>query len=294
MSEYSWKYVCSKGLVESFDIIVLSNEEYINITNNTKKNPIVYIKVDFLKKLTNVINKINFNFILVTGSGDYTIPTDIFERYQDFLQLIENKKIIKWYSQNCIVEHHPKLVKIPIGLDYHTLSNCSNFWGEQKTPLEQEKELISICSNVKPFWERKLICYSNFHFIDYGNKFGYSRKDIINTVPKELVYYEPTKIKRVETWITQTEYSFVISPFGNGLDCHRTWEALILGCIVIVKKSPLDCLYDELPVLVVNEWCDITESLLEKTIVDFKNKTFDYNKLTLEYYISKIKSHTIE
>jgi hypothetical protein len=294
MSDYFRKYVCSKGLVESFDIIVLSNEEYVNIIKNTKENSVVYIKTDYLKTLTSVINLINFDFILVSGSSDYTIPTDIFESYQEFLQLIENKKIIKFYSQNCIVEHHPKLVKIPIGLDYHTLSNYSNFWGEQKTPIEQEKELISICNNVKTFWERKHICYSNFHFIDYGNKFGYSRKDIINTVPKELVYYEPTKIKRIETWIKQTEYSFVISPFGNGLDCHRTWEALILGCIVVVKKSPLDCLYDELPVLIVNDWSDITESLLEKTVMDFKNKTFNYKKLTLEYYVSKIKSHSLQ
>ena len=30
----------------------------------------------------------------------------------------------------------------------------------------------------------------------------------------------------------------VISPMGNGLDCHRTWEALYLGVIPLVRGSP--------------------------------------------------------
>ena len=30
---------------------------------------------------------------------------------------------------------------------------------------------------------------------------------------------------------------FVISPPGNGYDCHRTWESLFLGAVPIVKKS---------------------------------------------------------
>ena len=30
------------------------------------------------------------------------------------------------------------------------------------------------------------------------------------------------------------KYTFILSPAGIGLDCHRTWEALCLGCIPIV------------------------------------------------------------
>ena len=46
-----------------------------------------------------------------------------------------------------------------------------------------------------------------------------------------------------------------MSPQGNGLDCHRTWEALILKTIPIVRTSSLDPLYEGLPVVVVHEWC---------------------------------------
>ena len=81
-------------------------------------------------------------------------------------------------------------------------------------------------------------------------------------IPKELVMYEQQYVKRVNTWENQCKNAFVISPLGHGMDCHRTWEALILDCIVIVQTSHLDSLYADLPVLIVDEWSDITESLL--------------------------------
>ena len=103
-----------------------------------------------------------------------------------------------------------------------------------------------------------------------------------------MIYYEPTRIERYESWKNQSEYAFIASPHGNGIDCHRTWEALCLGCIVIVKTSPLDDLYDGLPVLIVGEWSDICENLLLETIEKYKSMDFNYEKLTLNYWMNKI------
>ena len=89
-------------------------------------------------------------------------------------------------------------------------------------------------------------------------------------------------------------YCFIISPHGNGLDCHRTWEALCLGCIPIVKTSVLDTLFYDLPVLIVNEWSDVSLELLNTTISNYKtkhiSKQFKYDKLLLHYWMDKIKS----
>jgi hypothetical protein len=158
-------------------------------------------------------------------------------------------------------------------------------------PIDQEKILQNIINKSYPFWEREIKCYSNFHF-QTNTKYGYDRKDAINNLSKELIYYEPTHIKRLNTWLNQIKYSFVISPHGNGLDCHRTWEALVLGCIPIVKTSALDEIYNDLPVLIVQEWKDVTEQLLNDTINNYKNKQFNYEKLKLNYWIRKAKSYT--
>jgi hypothetical protein len=49
---------------------------------------------------------------------------------------------------------------------------------------------------------------------------------------------------------------FVPSPAGNGLDCHRTWEALYLGAVPVVLKSEF-CGDSTWPVLVIDQWDEI-------------------------------------
>jgi len=68
---------------------------------------------------------------------------------------------------------------------------------------------------------------------------------------------------------------FVLSPRGTGLDCYRTWEALALGTIPIVKKSgPFDAIYEGLPVLLVSRWEEVTLELLEKTLQEWRHRRF--------------------
>lgn len=48
---------------------------------------------------------------------------------------------------------------------------------------------------------------------------------------------------------------FVVSPQGNGLDCHRTWEALYSGCIPVVTQGTLSrTITNDLPFLIVDSW----------------------------------------
>ena len=148
--------------------------------------------------------------------------------------------------------------------------------------------LETIREKSLPFNKRICLCYSNFHFSFY-NEFGNPRQKAISQLNKDLVYYEPHKISKEQTYINQSKYSFVLSPLGHGMDCHRTWEALILGCIVIVQTSPLDSLYKDLPVLIINDWSEITEELLKNTLNHYAKKTFLYDKLTLNYWINKIR-----
>ena len=68
---------------------------------------------------------------------------------------------------------------------------------------------------------------------------------------------------------------FVPSPAGNGIDCHRTWEAIYLGAVPVVLKSEF---YgrEDWPVLVVDNWSD----LLNKSKSDLESiyKEYALNK----------------
>jgi hypothetical protein len=157
-------------------------------------------------------------------------------------------------------------------------------WGEITSASQQENILETIKQNSLTVENRLIKCYANYHFLMATKHGKYDRQDAYDNISKDLVYYEPSKTNRLATWTKQAEYAFVISPHGNGYDCHRTWEALILGCIPIVKKSAIDVLYEDLPVLIVNDWKDVTAELLHETIECYKHTVFNFDKLHLKYW----------
>ena len=72
---------------------------------------------------------------------------------------------------------------------------------------------------------------------------------------------------------------FVLSPPGNGNDCHRTWEALYLGAIPIIQKGTLArSISSRLPILVLD---DLREAL-EMSPKDLEEVEGDLTKRSLE------------
>ena len=85
----------------------------------------------------------------------------------------------------------------------------------------------------------------------------------------------------------------MVSPPGSGWDCYRTWEALWLGTIPIVLRTgtPFDSLFDDLPVLLVDAWTDVTRELLDTFWDATVGGTFNLEKLTARYWAKEIAAH---
>lgn len=47
---------------------------------------------------------------------------------------------------------------------------------------------------------------------------------------------------------------FVISTRGRGHDCFRTWKALLVDTVPIVLSSPITRLYDDIPIMIVDDY----------------------------------------
>jgi hypothetical protein len=293
MSEADCQIVSSRGIMKSCDIY--SSTPISSVLkvggydfSRLKDGQSVYICSSAISHfISTVFPIIQKRFILVTGDCDESCPYDLFRSSEEFIRFIESDKIIHWYSQNCIGKH-PKLTQIPIGMDYHTMAARDHEWGPKTPPLEQERILFEIRQSAKPLEQRMVKAYANFHFL-MNTKYAYDRIDAINKIPKSCVFYESTKVKRLETWKTQSEYAFVISPHGNGLDCHRTWEAISLGAIPIIKTSPLDSLFDGLPVWIVNDWNQVNESSMLVKIKEFKDGV-NLETMHLNYWLKKIRN----
>ena len=256
---------------------------------NIKEGSVIYLRFDCFKQFMERLKTIPQRITLVLGNGDQTFPTDFFTD-DEFKKFMEQDKIIRVFSMN-VNREHPKLEAYPIGVDYHTLHKESMKWGPKMEATEQEAELESTRSAAAPFDKRELKCYSNFHFsMQDDRKYTQDRRDAYKQIPAECIHYEEKEIPRKQTWTNQVKYAFVACPHGNGLDCHRQWEALCLGCIPVVKRSSIDKIYEGLPVLIVDAWSEITPELLRNTVNDFKTRKFDYDRLLLKYWMDRMKS----
>ncbi len=294
-------YVSAHGILKSTDYqLVFCADGFLRYTDyqflncnlqNFKYGSTIYVPSLTVPHLKKILDALPNPIILVTGDGDESAPFDLFSSELEFLSFIENPKIIHWFAQNGLIRH-PKFSQIPVGLDYHTMARSSTPWGPQLSPALQEKILIKTQNESGLIHNRIIKAHANFHF-QMWTRYSQDRVRAIELIPSHLVDYEPRRVDRETTWKNQSQYAFVISPHGNGLDCCRTWEALCLGCIPIVKTSPLDPLYEGLPVYIVNDWSDVTEENLRRVLKDFSQRKFDLSRLTLKYWMDKINSKKI-
>lgn len=80
-------------------------------------------------------------------------------------------------------------------------------------------------------------------------------------------------------------YKFVASPEGNGIDCHRHYEALFAGCIPIIEHHEgIKEKYAGCPVLYTTDYSEITPEYLERVYEEMSTKRWDFSKLLLRAY----------
>jgi len=240
--------------------------------------------------------RIRARFALLTGDEDWSIPGS----FAESSELLESPKLLYWFSQNLDQgARHPKLQVLPIGLDFHTISNGPRWGHAQATPAEQEAELDALRAEMPPTEERLLLAHADFHF---NKRKDQTWGDDRNSVERLLennpsVVFQPKKLKRIELWREKTRYAFVVSPHGNGLDCHRTWESLVLGNIVIVKRSSIDALYEGLPVVIVDDWREISAPSLRRWHTEHAGafrRPEVLERLTTRYWIERARRLSAE
>ena len=80
-------------------------------------------------------------------------------------------------------------------------------------------------------------------------------------------------------------YKFVISPEGNGIDCHRHYEAFMAGCIPILERNPLiEEKYKGCPILWTTDYSEITPEVLEQKYTEMLDTEYDFSRLFLSFY----------
>ena len=244
-----------------------------------KANDIIFVKTElvsiFFSKLHPAIKN---RYILITHNSDhspvFSTTQNQLQREHDLRAYLDDSQLIAWFSQN-IDYAHPKLHPIPIGIANSGWrhGNVAMFFKATEQPPDLGSRIPKLYLNFT-IHTNVLERSAALHHCK-GKPFSYSA-----TSKAPELYLKELK-----------QYRYVLCPAGNGLDCHRTWEALLMGCIPVMKHSFLDPMFEDLPVIFVNEWQEINQRFLDRKYEEIMNRTYRMEKVYGDYWYNLIKSY---
>lgn len=279
----------------------MSNHALLDESSTCKDGLIIYVRggmVDsFFKE---VYPQIVFRFVLVTGAHVASVPS---ETGAHFLTQA-NSKIIHWYGQNpskLTVAIRDRFTPIPLGLNCFEHSNALDsiamkVLGGDSVPTGSYNPIVRF-----PVHE---INSSRLVLANFNPKTHESREPLWKLICDDGAWKEFAVCKSKNSGVhvptlagiltKNMDFPFWLSPRGKGLDCHRNWEALYLGRIPIIMSSPIDYLFEDLPVLIVNSWEEVTQESLLRIYSEIQERNrihgYDYSRITLHFWTTKIIS----
>ena len=196
--------------------------------------------------------RIEYPFDLLTHNSDIHISPDDYRKGNHF-----QPNLRYWYAQN-LCGSHPMMQVLPIGL-----ANPKWEHGNQET----------FSSVMSRDIEKNNILDVNFDIYTNPNV----RKACLDETELAMRDRAPFK-EHLE--ILSSSF-FCISPEGNGVDCHRHWEALYLKTVPIVTRSILtESLQDKgIPLLILDNWRQFKEMELSQSLYYNMTKDFEWNSL---------------
>lgn len=195
--------------------------------------------------------------------------------------LREWQKTLKSDKNIIVNASHPneqdEMIPWPIGMCYH---------------YKKAREVLS-CKELQIGQHQNLLmcgfCPGNDH--RRRKDMSVNRYNIMETLSRFIKneMYDPSQY-----FSKLPHYKFVISPEGNGIDCHRHYEALMAGCIPIVEHNDeIKEKYGNVPILYTTDYSEITPEYLERKYEEMIDNEYDYSRLFLDYYDEDTKKTII-
>jgi len=215
-----------------------NNSELIYVNNDLIKSE---VKQDHIETgavdMFSILEKMKNPFSLVLHSNDSPVEEE------DLIYFtIPNCKRI--FAQNVLIKDS-RVVPIPIGL-----GNSCWPYGD----LQAFENIVIPRSKTKEVF---------FNFTIEGGCRDVKRPDCYKKCTElGLEWIEPTD---QHTYLSKLkDYKFLISPEGNGVDCHRTWEALYMKTIPIVDRNLVTEHFSQyFPMVLVDDWNTFSLNQLE-------------------------------
>jgi len=196
------------------------------------RGDVVFVATDLLRRfIDSVLPRVTECFVLITHNSDDHVD-------ESTVGIADDDRIARWFAQN-VISHHRKISPIPIGLE--------NRWRHNNGVLDDYRLL------ARRFVARRPRILYGFNVITNAGEREPALESLRSARATDEYRWTNSRTYRRKL----SEYCFVASPPGHGVDCHRTWEALYLGVVPIVKRSALYDGFIGLPILMVDDWREI-------------------------------------
>ena len=208
-----------------------------------------------------------FQLTLITHQSDTMINKNLYKK--------KPKCIDNWFALNVDYKNE-SLIPIPLGI-------ANEHW--HKKNITSKNNLSKF--DISIFKKEDIKVYFNFNESTNREERGWI-KNYFNDFSWAEIEKEELNINEFSEKIKNA--TFVICPWGNGVDTHRLWEALSLGSIPIVKKHVTHKNLDDLPIMFVDDYKQVNEKSLKSFLVKLNNSNnFNLEKLESTFWENLIK-----
>jgi len=278
-------YVCGTRFQGLADVVIGQHGKIEWKDNRVVRYvPKVYCHTHDFRYVLDVVKGLAEQVILITHNSDGAVRNslsgqDIGPNDADASLLPSN--VIKWYAQNVEAPFHlfdEKIVPIPIGLENRycfpydkaemlfskdknsKIKNDLYFNCNLRTNLQEREKALQACQLA----EKNITIRLGANGEDYN------------------AYLDDILAHRG-----------VVSPRGNGLDCHRTWEALYLNRIPVMTYDRSLASFN-LPIVFLNRWGELSFAInniiteVEVSIKYIHTGIADMRALSMKYWEQRI------
>jgi hypothetical protein len=267
-----FEHICQKmvcGGDETYINRVGKNQKYFSfwdekyypngINSNKYKNYAYMFHANCVKGLNNKIQ-------LLKNCGGW---------YLDFIPVI--KTLTQWQT---LIKNENELIyqaSTEDGSDSITFCTVGLWYGYAKKNVSYTDCQIGEHKNLV------LCSFSSHTDQNRRNNLEINRTKILNNLKNNNIINQSFEID--DFYKLLPTYKFIISPEGNGIDCHRHYEALIAGCIPIIEYNDIiRNKYGDCPILYTKDYSEITNEYLEEKYQEMKDRFYNFSKLYLSYF----------
>jgi hypothetical protein len=319
-AELARHYVHSEGLREACDLVIdfgsnvrAPHRPSVPVAHTAAAaaqlapGAVMHVKTELLDAfIAQVLPHVRSPFVLVTGDSDASAGA----RHE---ALLADPRLVHWFVQNCDRPgRHPRLTRIPIGLDNPVYTKFEKRLGFaltmalgrtpfdpsiQRNDIGDQVRLQAVAATLPPPAARPCRALATFHqnqkIIRPSLRDLPDRAEAWHALAQSpCCHFVSRRLRQEECWTRHGDFAFELSPRGNGLDCFRTWEALLLGTIPIVRTSTLDPLYEDedLPVVIIRDWREVTATALARWREELGGKLAGVERrLLLSTWVDRIR-----